>query len=153
MLFRSKCILEAGYSLKDLDAVAVSKGPGSFTGLRIGVASAKGLCYALNLPLLGIDTLESMARICKNNLIHSEKTLFCPMLDARRMEVYTALFDQNLNAIEPVNAQIIDSHSFSNILRNQPVVFFGDGMPKCRDRKSTRLNSSHIPLSRMPSSA
>ena len=115
-----------------LDAVAVSCGPGSYTGLRIGVSEAKGLCFGADLPLIAIPTLEIMA--CK--LLFSEtipeNALFCPMIDARRMEVYAAIYDRALKPLKPVTADIIDKTSYLPWLEKQPVIFFGNGSGKCK---------------------
>jgi len=120
----------------DLNGVVVTSGPGSYTGLRIGVATAKGLCYALGIPLLSVNTLELLAfQLLKNQVIKLDSfddLLLCPMLDARRMEVYCALFDQHLNYIEPVQAKIIDGGSFNEILQRRQVIFFGEGADKCQ---------------------
>jgi len=133
-LFIQQVIEEAGKSLTDMDAVAVSMGPGSYTGLRIGVSTAKGLCYALDIPLIAINTLQSMA----NGMISSGKFdnnffLYCPMIDARRMEVYTAVYDLHLNEIHTIQAKIIENDSFDELLKNNKIVFFGDGAFKCHD--------------------
>jgi tRNA threonylcarbamoyladenosine biosynthesis protein TsaB len=126
---------EAGLNYHQLNAIAVSMGPGSYTGLRIGVSSAKGLCYALDKPFIAIDTLKSLAwqalQNCKLQEKNSEDFLLVPMLDARRMEVYTAVFDQNLQVIEPVNAQIITENSFE-AYTGKKIFYFGDGASKCR---------------------
>ena len=130
--FISECMKEAGFQLNDLNAVAVSKGPGSFTGLRIGVASAKGLCYALDKPLLSVNTLQSMA---SNFLLHNKvesDTWLCPMIDARRMEVYTAFFNTDLEFEKDTVAEVIEPGSFQEILNQHRVFFFGDGMEKTR---------------------
>jgi tRNA threonylcarbamoyladenosine biosynthesis protein TsaB len=115
-----------------LDAVAVSSGPGSYTGLRIGVATAKGLCYALSVPLIALNTLELVA----HQLLHSEfytlNSMLCPMIDARRMEVYTMLFDGELNVVSPTEAKIIDQFSFADQLQKNKIFFFGNGADKCR---------------------
>ncbi|MEQ8425316.1 MAG: tRNA (adenosine(37)-N6)-threonylcarbamoyltransferase complex dimerization subunit type 1 TsaB [Cyclobacteriaceae bacterium] len=116
---------------KDLDAVAVSAGPGSYTGLRIGVASAKGLCFALNIPLIAVNTLESMVRQVANQF--SEEILFCPMLDARRMEVYCLLSDKNGKQLEPTQAKVIDESSFADVLTKNKTIFFGNGAAKCQE--------------------
>lgn len=115
---------------KSLDAIAISKGPGSYTGLRIGTSTAKGFCYALDLPLLSVNTLEAMAR----SVIHffPDDTLFCPMLDARRMEVYCCVLDSELNILEETQAKIIEENSFQDILKERKVVFFGNGAAKCK---------------------
>jgi tRNA threonylcarbamoyladenosine biosynthesis protein TsaB len=129
--FISDCLKEAGADYFDLDAVAVSKGPGSFTGLRIGVATAKGLCYALDKPLISVPTLQSMAVMCRDKMLNHEG-FYCPMIDARRMEVYTAVFDEHLNFLRETQAEILDEHSFPGLLEQKRVIFFGDGMPKYR---------------------
>jgi tRNA threonylcarbamoyladenosine biosynthesis protein TsaB len=113
------------------DAVAVSAGPGSYTGLRIGVATAKGVCYALDLPLIAVGSLETMAAQVSEELRVTSEEL-CPMIDARRMEVYTSLFDSKLNVIEPVEARIIDASSYSAVLDKKKILFFGNGSDKCR---------------------
>jgi tRNA threonylcarbamoyladenosine biosynthesis protein TsaB len=117
-----------------LSAVAVSSGPGSYTGLRIGVSEAKGLCYGFGIPLIAIPTLKILAAgvrfSCGESL--EEGSILCPLLDARRMEVYSALYDKNLNVIRPVQADIIDENSFKEYLEHRPVVFFGDGSDKCK---------------------
>ena len=122
----------AGIDYKQLDAVAVSKGPGSYTGLRIGVSTAKGICYAADLPLMAIDTLEAMAYGMKEKLGSQigENDLLVPMIDARRMEVYAAIFDANLNKIEDTAALVIDENSFADMRKNHRLWLFGDGAPK-----------------------
>lgn len=118
----------------DLDAVAVSKGPGSYTGLRIGVSAAKGIAYGAAIPLLGINTLTAM---CSGYLsLHpqqpSSDTLLCPMIDARRMEVYNALFSTDGAMIRKTSADIIDETSYREILDSKKIIFFGTGAEKCR---------------------
>jgi tRNA threonylcarbamoyladenosine biosynthesis protein TsaB len=110
-----------------LEAVAVSSGPGSYTGLRIGVATAKGICYALSVPLLAVNSLQVMA-----SQIAGRGVLRCPMIDARRMEVYTAIFDDDLNFVSPVEAKIIDGSSFADRLQHDKILFFGNGSDKCK---------------------
>jgi tRNA threonylcarbamoyladenosine biosynthesis protein TsaB len=124
------CVTHAGLTFNDLDALAVAKGPGSYTGLRIGVATAKGLCYALDKPLIAINTLEAMAYQVADFCISSY--WLCPMLDARRMEVYCALYDQDLQTILPTCAKIIDQSSFAEYLSLHPIIFFGNGSLKCK---------------------
>ena len=116
-----------------IDAVAVSSGPGSYTGLRIGVSEAKGLCYGFEIPLIAIPTLKIMtsALLSAHNSSFSNH-YFCPMIDARRMEVYASLYNICLNEIRPVQADIIDEDSYKEYLKQQPVVFFGDGSDKCK---------------------
>jgi tRNA threonylcarbamoyladenosine biosynthesis protein TsaB len=129
-LFIDEVLKVAGVSYQDLDAVAVSKGPGSYTGLRIGVSTAKGLCYALDKPLIAIETLKMMAAgfLTRNP---DYVGLICPMIDARRMEVYTSVFDSSLNILTPTEAKIIDETSFADFLSQQPITFLGDGAAKC----------------------
>lgn len=116
-----------------LDVIAVSKGPGSYTGLRIGVSVAKGLCYAGDKPLIAINTLESMAAGAIHSTDSKNDALYCPMIDARRMEVYCALFDASGKEIRETKAEIIEEGSFKEYLGKQAVVFFGDGAEKCRE--------------------
>ncbi len=136
--FIDEVVKTAGVDLHDLDAVGVSEGPGSYTGLRIGVASAKGLCYALEKPLIGVSTLRAMAIGMPHPPTPSpgregeNKILYCPMIDARRMEVYCAIFDENGNEIRETRAEIIDENSFMEYLGKNKVVFAGDGAVKCR---------------------
>jgi len=129
-LFIDEVLKSASIEYKKLEAIAVSKGPGSYTGLRIGVSTAKGLCYALDIPMIAIETLDMMAAGFLND--NPEYTgLICPMIDARRMEVYTKVLDKDLNIIEDTNAKIIDESSFNNILSLNQVTFLGDGAEKC----------------------
>jgi len=126
---------DAGMELSALDAVAVSKGPGSYTGLRIGVSTAKGICYALDIPLLAVDSLQALAYallLKQPELENESNVLLSPMIDARRMEVYTALFDSNMHNIKDVYALIVDEKIFSEYLKNNKIYFFGDGAEKCR---------------------
>ncbi|MES2838465.1 MAG: tRNA (adenosine(37)-N6)-threonylcarbamoyltransferase complex dimerization subunit type 1 TsaB [Bacteroidota bacterium] len=123
-----KQVSQQSIVLKDIDAVVVSKGPGSYTGLRIGVAAAKGICYALNKPLIAINTLYSLFSGVKKT--HPNFDYYIPMLDARRMEVYTAIFSNNSELVEDTNALILDENSFSNIPKQSKICFFGDGSAK-----------------------
>lgn len=123
----------AGISLRELDAIAVVAGPGSYTGLRVGMASAKGLCYALNKPLITVGTLNVMAYQAINQLNINQKdaaALFCPMVDARRMEVFTAIYDRVLNPVLSPCAMIINEKSFANMLLKNKIIFFGNGAAK-----------------------
>jgi tRNA threonylcarbamoyladenosine biosynthesis protein TsaB len=129
-VFIREVIAQSGIQLKQLDAIAVSKGPGSYTGLRIGVSAAKGLAYALNLPLISVDTLQIMSQAAFNR--KKIKGLYCPMIDARRMEVYTALYDANVLQVESVNALIVDENSIEKYKAYSEICFFGDGMSKCK---------------------
>ena len=115
-----------------LDAVAVSGGPGSYTGLRIGVSMAKGVCYALDIPLISVSTLELM---CVPVLLRyddmEENALLCPMIDARRMEVYASLYDRALKSVRDIQADVVDSDTYRKWLDERPVYFFGNGAAKC----------------------
>ena len=119
---------EANITSQELDAVAVSKGPGSYTGLRIGVSAAKGLCFAFDKPLISIETLRSLA-----HSISIDKGVIIPMLDARRMEVYAAVFNSDYDSVREIKAEIIDETSFLEYLENQKVYFLGDGAQKCKE--------------------
>jgi tRNA threonylcarbamoyladenosine biosynthesis protein TsaB len=119
-----------GFTPNQLNAVAVSSGPGSYTGLRIGASTAKGLCFALNIPLIAVDTLFLMAM--QANAMNLGKAMLCPMIDARRMEVYCLITDAELQVIQPVEAKVIDEHSFQDFLQQRPVIFFGNGAAKCK---------------------
>ena len=123
---------EVGISYNELDAVAVSKGPGSYTGLRIGVSTAKGICYAADLPLMAIDTLEAMAYGMKEKLGSqlAPDDLLVPMIDARRMEVYASVFDAELRRINETAAMVINENTFDDLSGNHRLWLFGDGAPK-----------------------
>ncbi len=118
-------------SLHEVKALALAKGPGSYTGLRIGTSTAKGLAYALDIPLLAVNTLEALAAQARQ--VSPGYDLYCPMLDARRMEVYCALLNAEGQMIAPTQAKIIDETSFAEELLSNRILFFGDGAPKCRE--------------------
>jgi tRNA threonylcarbamoyladenosine biosynthesis protein TsaB len=124
-------INEANITLKQLKAICVSKGPGSYTGLRVGVSTAKGLCYGLNIPLLSVNTLQGIAGFYMQQNPNNKLTL-CPMIDARRMEVYAALFDINLHELISTQAVVIDEKSFAYELNQQHILFLGNGAEKCK---------------------
>lgn len=129
--FIQEVLAESNTHAKDLAAVAVSEGPGSYTGLRIGVSAAKGICYAQDLPLISISTLKAMAMRAIDET--GEKDYYyAPMIDARRMEVYTAVFDNSGESKMKVSAKIIEERTFSNF-RDKPLIYFGDGAEKCTD--------------------
>lgn len=127
-LFIEEVMQTAGKNLKQLDAIAVSKGPGSYTGLRIGVSTAKGLCFALEKPLIAIETLDAM---CQG--VDLEAIYLCPMLDARRMEVYSAVYNHKREKIIETGANIITEEYLNELLIKEKVVFFGSGAEKCKE--------------------
>jgi tRNA threonylcarbamoyladenosine biosynthesis protein TsaB len=133
-LFIEEVMQECGKLLKDLDAVAVSMGPGSYTGLRIGVSVAKGLCYSLEKPLISVSTLKAIAlggmTLYKEMMMGD--VLLCPMIDARRMEVFSAIYDIKLNEIQPVEALILDENTFERYEQNR-IAIFGSGSTKCQE--------------------
>ncbi len=140
-VFVEKAIERAGLKYNQIDCVGVSGGPGSYTGLRIGVSAAKGFCFALDKPLAAVDTLKALAA---NFLLQSEgdelvkkgsdkPLLLCPMIDARRMEVYTAMYDLDLNTLEATSAKIVSQGTFAEVLEKNRIAFFGDGAAKCRE--------------------
>lgn len=128
-VFIEEVIEEGTLKMQDLEAIAVSKGPGSYTGLRIGVSAAKGLCYALGIPLVSISTLKSMASQLKG--VNDDVTII-PVLDARRMEVYSAVFDNQLNQVRETKAEIIDEQSFEAYIGSTSVHFLGSGAEKIK---------------------
>lgn len=119
------------FNLKNIDAVAVSSGPGSYTGLRIGVSTAKGLCYALNTPLIAINSLMVMTQAALEAIPNKAEQVYVPLMDARRMEVYTCTYDHQLNELKPIEAKIIEASSFDDLLAKKQALFFGDGAKKC----------------------
>lgn len=135
-VFIDEVLQEAKKLISDIDAVAVGKGPGSYTGLRIGVSTAKGICYGLQKPLIAVGTLDILIRQAKltgwEYSKHNFPKLLCPMIDARRMEVFTCIEDEYGKTIEPVQARIIDRNSFDLYLSNYTLLFFGSGIDKCR---------------------
>ena len=167
-LFIEDICKQANINLSQVDAIAVSKGPGSYTGLRIGVSTAKGLCYSLDKPLISVDTLKYLSMAVSSRDITLSATedkssrsvtlsgvegqvdegkstsLFCPMLDARRMEVYCAIYDSEGNVVKETAAEIIDEHSFEDILKTNKVIFFGDGSAKCKETFSKNSNAVFI---------
>ena len=145
-LFIDSVMKKAGISYNQLDAVAVSMGPGSYTGLRIGVSTAKGICYAVSKPLIAIETLHAMAyggsavisTDAFSSVISTERSerrnlLLIPAIDARRMEVYAAIFDENVNKIKDTEAVIIDGNSFADLKKDHHLYLFGDGADKCAE--------------------
>ena len=156
-LFIEDILKEHGIRARELDAIAVSKGPGSYTGLRIGVSVAKGIAYGAAIPLIGIETTLSMFwGITDSEFIDTEaevNSLFCPMLDARRMEVYYSIYGSGGNKMKDISAEIITKDTFANIPESQKLIFFGDGALKCKEvinRKNAlfeanyRISASHM---------
>lgn len=121
----------SGIKASQLNAIAISSGPGSYTGLRIGTSTAKGLCYALEIPLIAISPLEVMAHQVRN--FNFQKSCLCPMIDAMRMEVYCLMMDETHSILHSVEAKIIDPSSFSELLDQHQILFFGNGAMKCKD--------------------
>ena len=138
-VFIDKLFKENNLSFSAIKAVAVSKGPGSYTGLRIGVSVAKGLCYALDIPLIAINSLDVLSKYAVlhvadfSNISPQGDILFCPMIDARRMEVYTALYNIQGERIKPVSAEIINETFLSDYLEKHQILFFGNGAQKCKN--------------------
>ena len=139
-VFVDELLREYDIAAEELDAVAVSKGPGSYTGLRIGVSFAKGLCYGQNIPLVAVGSLDSLVEVAREDfeagIIDIEQwdnALLCPMIDARRMEVYTQLFDTDGVAQSEVEAKIIDTESFAEERKDRTFVIFGNGAKKCTE--------------------
>lgn len=128
-------MIDVGSSLSNIDAFAVTYGPGSYTGLRVGLASAKGLCFALNKPLITLNTLQVIANSVIENSQHiikeeNNNTLLCPMIDARRMEVFTALYNHSLSEVLPTQAMILNEESFADYLLQNKIIFCGNGSNK-----------------------
>ena len=146
-VFIEQLLLEGGYSFHQLDAICLSKGPGSYTGLRIGAAVAKGLCYALEKPLITVNTLYAMVVSLIQD--HAEKldnhqaSLFCPMIDARRMEVYTAIYNAQLHEISETKALVITDTSFTEY-QGRKLIFFGDGAEKIKSIINPALSVKFI---------
>lgn len=135
-----------------LDAVAVSCGPGSYTGLRIGLSMAKGICYGRDVKLIAIPTLELMCvPLLLGEKINEENALLCPMIDARRMEVYSQFFDRALKEVRSINADIVENNTYDDILAQQPVYFFGNGAEKCHEvltHRNAHIIEGIVPLAK-----
>ncbi|MEO6303431.1 MAG: tRNA (adenosine(37)-N6)-threonylcarbamoyltransferase complex dimerization subunit type 1 TsaB [Bacteroidia bacterium] len=141
-VFIQEILKTSSIDIKELNAVAISKGPGSYTGLRIGVSAAKGLAFSLNIPLIALDTLQILTNAA---LIKGEtNTVYCPMLDARRMEVYTAVYDQQLVQLKETEALIVDERSIEHFKTYKKICFFGDGMQKCKEVLQVIKNADFI---------
>ncbi|MGB5498155.1 MAG: tRNA (adenosine(37)-N6)-threonylcarbamoyltransferase complex dimerization subunit type 1 TsaB [Maribacter sp.] len=146
-IFIQEVLIKASLTVNDLDAVAVSKGPGSYTGLRIGVSAAKGLCFALNVPLISVPTLSNMAEQVQD----LEMDYIIPVLDARRMEVYSAVFDNSLFQVRETRAEIIDQFSFQEYISKGKILVVGSGAEKCKaplDGLNVVFDTAVVPSSR-----
>ena len=144
--FVEEALKQGGCTVKDLDGVAVSVGPGSYTGLRIGVSTAKGIAYTAGIPVMAIGTLEGIVQGAKASWTESDdvQPQIVPMIDARRMEVFTARYDFAMNMMEEVSSKIVDENTFAELLATQTVVFCGNGMPKCRELLSASPNARFV---------
>lgn len=154
--FMDTILTESGIAKEQLSAIVLSIGPGSYTGLRIGTSTAKGLSYALDIPVIAIPTLQNIMLGAKNDIESSENyknttknLLYCPMIDARRMEVFMALYHPDGSISQEVSAQVIEENTFHDLLSDQLIVFCGNGMPKCKEILSEYPNAifSEAPIS------
>jgi len=148
-VFVDELLQETGSDKSNLKAIIIGKGPGSYTGLRIGVSFAKGLCYALEIPLIAIDSLFGLA-VHAESQIKGSNALLCPMIDARRMEVYTCLYDNSFNMVQDISAKVIEENTFQEQLKHQKIYFFGNGSEKC---KETIIHENAIFLAGIETSA
>ena len=144
--FVDEVLKQSGVHMSEINGVAVSIGPGSYTGLRIGVSTAKGIAYTAGIPVMAISTLESIAQGAKAlwSETSTESVQIVPMIDARRMEVFTTRFDYDMQPLEEVSSKIVDENTFSELLSEQKVLFCGNGMPKCRELLSAFPNACFI---------
>jgi len=139
--FIDQVLKETGHGMEELQGVVVSFGPGSYTGLRIGVSMAKGIAYSLGIPVITVSTLDSIAQGARLAEGSPDNVIYVPMIDARRMEVFAAQYDSAMNPLKEVEAVIVDEESFNYILDNKIVVFCGNGMPKCKELLSQFKNA------------
>ena len=142
-VFINETLSHSSKNIKDIGLICVSKGPGSYTGLRIGVSVAKGLAYGLDVPLVSVSTLEGLT---VGAILHKKDkgALYCPMIDARRMEVYTCLYNAECQIVQEVSAKVVDENSFAELLSSNKIYFFGDGMEKCRLMLEKHTNAHFI---------
>jgi tRNA threonylcarbamoyladenosine biosynthesis protein TsaB len=148
-VFIEEVLAKAGAAMKDVEGVAVSEGPGSYTGLRIGVSTAKGLCYGLDIPLIAVNTLQTMALGASIERGSGDNTLYCPLIDARRMEVYYALYNGDNEMAGEVRAEIVDESFLQRQFKDNEIVFFGDAVEKCQKVLGQNPNAvflqNHLP--------
>ena len=144
--FVDEVLKQAEASMTDINGVAVSIGPGSYTGLRIGVSTAKGIAYTAGIPVMAISTLESIAQGVKTFWAESssEQPQIVPMIDARRMEVFTTRYDFNMQSLEEISSKIVDENTFAELLSKEKVLFCGNGMPKCKEILSAFPNAKFM---------
>lgn len=149
--FIDKVLKNGGKTLQDIHAVVVSFGPGSYTGLRIGVSTAKGIAYSLSIPIITVGTLESIANGAKQwwAFDGGQEPQIVPMIDARRMEVFTTRYDYEIHAVAPITATVVEEDTYAEICKNQRLIFCGNGMPKCKPLLSSNKNAQfcEFPLS------
>ena len=144
--FVDEVLKQAGVSMTEINGVAVSIGPGSYTGLRIGVSTAKGIAYTAGIPVMAISTLESIAQGAKTlwSGISTETVQIVPMIDARRMEVFITRYDFDMRSLEEISSKIVDENTFAELLSKEKVLFCGNGMPKCKEILSAFLNAKFM---------
>ena len=144
--FVDEVLKQAGVSMTEINGVAVSIGPGSYTGLRIGVSTAKGIAYTAGIPVMAVSTLESIAQGAKTLWAESssEQPQIIPMIDARRMEVFTTRYDFDIRSLEEISSKIVDDNTFAELLSKEKVLFCGNGMPKCKEILSAFLNAKFM---------
>ena len=144
--FVDEVLKQAGVSMTEINGVAVSIGPGSYTGLRIGVSTAKGIAYTAGIPVMAVSTLESIAQGAKTLWAESssEQPQIIPMIDARRMEVFTTRYDFDMRSLEEISSKIVDENTFAELLSKEKVLFCGNGMPKCKEILSAFLNAKFM---------
>ena len=144
--FVDEVLKQAEASMTDINGVAVSIGPGSYTGLRIGVSTAKGIAYTAGIPVMAISTLESIAQGAKTlwSGTSTETVQIIPMIDARRMEVFTTRYDFDIRSLEEISSKIVDENTFAELLSKEKVLFCGNGMPKCKEILSAFPNAKFM---------
>ena len=154
-VFVDELLRETGVQPDELDAVAVGMGPGSYTGLRIGVSFAKGLCYGLNIPLIAVGSLDALAEVAIEDneagildVENWDEAVLCPMVDARRMEVYTRLFDTTGKALSEVSAEVVTEETFADVRREKQLIIFGNGAAKCTETLTDAILVSVAPSAR-----